>query len=233
MARIEKFHLGGCSGGDCGCLWELDYRPLGMYGPRRRVRFKTRKQAERFLAETTTQAARGDYVPPARVPTFGEVAEDWYAGKRDRRPSHVADLRSRLDKHIVPILGSCKIDRVTVVAIEKLRDGLRDAGYAHRTINCILRIMSAVFRLAIKRGQCSKDPVASVERARPVAKELKEPTDGDGGVLHDDAVLNPAEIQKLLAAAADGFERSLFLTAYLTGARQGELLALRWTCIVQ
>lgn len=33
----------------------------------------------------------------------------------------------------------------------------------------------------------------------------------------------------LLAAARPGFERTLFETAYLTGAREGELLAQRWT----
>jgi len=42
-------------------------------------------------------------------------------------------------------------------------------------------------------------------------------------------VLNPQEIQLLLEAANAGLERTLFETAYLTGARQGELLALRWT----
>ena len=44
MASIRKFHLASCNGKDCNCLWVLDYRPLGLFGPRRRVRFKTRKQ---------------------------------------------------------------------------------------------------------------------------------------------------------------------------------------------
>jgi integrase len=44
-----------------------------------------------------------------------------------------------------------------------------------------------------------------------------------------DSVLGPAEIQLLLAAARPGFERTLFAVAYLTGAREGELLALRWS----
>ena len=42
MAKIEKFHVSSCSGDSCECLWELDYRPLGLCGPRRRVRFRTR-----------------------------------------------------------------------------------------------------------------------------------------------------------------------------------------------
>jgi hypothetical protein len=72
------------------------------------------------------------------------------------------NLRTRLDKHILPIFGSDRLDRITVAAIEKLRNDLRDRNYAHRMINTILRIMGAVFKLGIKRGQCAKNPVDSV-----------------------------------------------------------------------
>src|ERR1019366_8144308 len=148
MASIEKFHVASCTGSNCECLWELDYRPLGMGVARRRVRFKTKKQAELFLAQTTDKAARGEYVEPTKIPKFSEISEDWFQGKIDRRPSHVSDLRTRLDKHLVPIFGSQRLDRITVASIEKLRNDLRDRGYARRTINTILRIMGAVFKLA-------------------------------------------------------------------------------------
>jgi integrase-like protein len=130
-----------------------------MTGARHRVRFKTRKQAERFLTETAHRAAQGEYVEPAKVPTFAEVAEDWYRSKTNRRPSHVFDLRTRLDKHILPIFGTHKLDRISVAAVERFRNNLRDRKYAYRTINTILRIMSAIFRLGIKRGQCTP-PIA-------------------------------------------------------------------------
>src|ERR1019366_1662112 len=125
---IEKFHVARCSGSNCECLWELDYRPLGMYGRRRRVRFKTRKQAELFLADTTQKVVRGEYIESIKIPKFSEIAEDWFQGKIDRRPSHVSDLRTRLDKHLVPIFGSQRLDRITVASIEKLRNDLRDRG---------------------------------------------------------------------------------------------------------
>ena len=232
MASIEKFHVASCSGGDCKCLWALDYRPLGLYGPRRRVRFRTRKQAERFQTETEHRAARGEYVEPAKIPKFAEVAEDWFASKTDRRPSHVSDLRTRLDKHLLPVFGSSKLDRITVASIEKFRNDLRDQKYAYRTINTILRIIGSVFKLAIKRGQCTKNPVDSVERAVHAAKELRggeEVMDSSTDSVEPDNVLSPYEIRLLLASAKAGFERALFETAYLTGAREGELLALRWT----
>src|SRR5229473_2894170 len=116
MANIEKFHVSSCSGDNCGCLWQLDYRPLGLGGPRRRVRFRTRKQAERFLAETTQRVVRGEYIEPAKVPTFAEAAERWFAPKADRRPGYVADMRSRLDKHILPRFGHERLDRISVAA---------------------------------------------------------------------------------------------------------------------
>jgi integrase len=203
-----------------------------MTGARRRVRFRTRKQAERFLTETAHKAAQGEYVEPAKIPTFAEVAEDWFQSKTDRRPSHVSDLRARLDKHILPIFGKHKLDRISVASVERFRNNLRDRKYAYRTINTILRITSAVFRLGIKRGQCTKNPLDSVERAVQKAKELKtgEGADDAGHDAADtDSVLSPPEIQSLLASARPGFERMLFETAYLTGAREGELLGLRWT----
>jgi integrase len=203
-----------------------------MTGARRRVRFKTRKQAERFLTETAHRAAQGEYIEPAKVPTFAEIAEDWYRSKTDRRPSHVFDLRTRLDKHVLPIFGAHKLDRITVAMVERFRNNLRDRKYAYRTVNTILRIISAVFRLGMKRGQCSKNPLDSVERVVQCAQELKA---GDGAIdtgkdsTDSDSILSPVEIQVLLASARPGFERTLFETAYLTGAREGELLALRWT----
>ena len=232
MASIKRFHLPSCGGGkECGCLWVLDYRPLGVFGPRRRVRFRTRKQAEQFQTDTLQKASRGDYIEPAKVPTFGDIAEEWFKSKLDRRPSHVFDLRTRLDKQILPVFEKEKLDRITVAAVEKFRDKLRDEKYAHRTINRILWIVGAVFSLAIKRGQYSKNPVASVERAVQPARELKsdEATVGFGtDAIDPDSVLSPKEIQTLLHEANPGYERTLFEIAYLTGAREGELLALRW-----
>src|SRR5579859_3770345 len=124
MPRIKKFHLAGCDGSDCKCLWVLDYRPQGMNGRRRRVRFATRKQAERFLAETAHKVTRGEYVDPVRIPSFAQAAENWFRTKTDRRPSHVSDLRTRLDKHLLPIFGARRLDAIKVADFDTLRDVL-------------------------------------------------------------------------------------------------------------
>src|SRR5271154_4041745 len=111
VASIKKFHVASCRGGSCECLWCADYRPLGLHGPRRRVRFRTRKQAERFASETAHQAARGEYVTPAKIPSFGELAEEWFGSKADRRAGHRANLRACLDQHLLPAFGNTRPDQ--------------------------------------------------------------------------------------------------------------------------
>jgi hypothetical protein len=66
---------------------------------------------------------------------FGDIAEEWFKSKLDRRSSHEFDLRTRLEKQTLPAFEKEKLDRITVAAIEKFRDKLRTEKYAHRTIN--------------------------------------------------------------------------------------------------
>jgi len=227
---IKRTHRDDCAGGDCKCKWLLDYRPEGVRGSRRQKLFPTKKAAERHRDATGVKVRQGEYVNPDKVPTFKEAAEVWFQTKTDRRASHVADLRSRLDTHLLPKLGAQRLDWITPAMIEKLRNGLRVDGYAPRTINTIIRIASAVFRAAVRRGEAASNPVDRIERAFTATRELQA---GDDGASNDDtvspdAILNPGEITAMLGATDLGLYRTLFTTAALTGARSGELFALRW-----
>src|ERR1700687_2537543 len=122
MASIKKLHGPECSGGICGCPYRLDYRPLGTRGPRKRLDFATKKAAEKHLSETVVKVDRGEYLELKKLPTFAQAAELWFDDKSDRRPSCVADIRSRLDKHILPLIGSFRLDKINVANVEKLRD---------------------------------------------------------------------------------------------------------------
>jgi integrase len=231
MASIKKFHAADCPGGACGCIYRLDYRPLGLRGPRKRLFFATKKAAEKHLSQTVVKVDRGEYLELKTLPTFAQASELWFDSKTDRRASHVADLRARLDKHILPRFGSLRLDKIDVSAVEKLRDGLRKQDYAPRTINTIIRIIGAVYRSAIRRGEVTTNPVDRIERAFMAAHELHG--DEDAGSTDDtvnpDSILSPEEISIMLQATTPGLYRVLFTTAALTGARSGELFALRWS----
>jgi integrase len=90
--------------------------------------------------------------------------------------------------------------------------------------------VGAVFKAAIRRGECALNPVERIERAFAAVCEL-EPGNEHGGEdeVNESAVLSPDEIRKLLEHAQAGYFCTLFTTAFITGMRSGELLALRWS----
>lgn len=230
MAKIAKSHVGSCGGTGCECPYRLDFRPEGMRGLRKRIEFPTKKAAEKYLTDASHKVARGEYIEPAKIPTFKDAAELWFASKADRRPSHVSDLRQRLDKHLLPRIGAERLDRITIAAIEKLRADLRKDNYAPRTVNTVIRIAGAVFKAAIRRGETTINPVDRLERTFTATRELTadENGGGDDDAVKPDSILNPDEVRAMLNAMSAGLYRALFTTAALTGARSGELFALRW-----
>jgi integrase len=77
-----------------------------------------------------------------------------------------------------------------------------------------------IYEYAVKRGWATANPVAAVDR--PQSK----------GSDPDARFLEMAEVEALVRAVPDDvlgpMERVLYLTAAMTGLRQGELIGLRW-----
>jgi integrase len=169
------------------------------------------------------------------VPRFRQVAQEWFAAKREHRPSTQAQWQAHIDRHLVPHIGKLRLDQINVSVIERLRDTLRRAGLSPQTVNKVLTTATAIFKLAVRRNYWTSNSAGSAERLRVTTAELAE--DGSRPVrdatrpVRAEEVLSPHELQRLLAAAKPGFFRTLFVTAALTGMRHDELLALRWSDI--
>jgi integrase len=213
--------------------WRIDYRD--SQGRRHRETFDTRKEADDALDGIKARIKKGEFVAAKLIPKFREIAEDWIASKADRRPGTVGNWRAQIDLHLNPKLGDLRLDRIHVALIEKLRDELR-AKLTARSVNAVLTTAAAIFKLAVRRKLANGNPAADAERAFMGAVEIKDEATKQGrdeGVqpIRPEEVLNPDEIRKLLEKAAPGFYRTLFITAYLSGMRSGELFALRWSDI--
>jgi integrase len=76
------------------------------------------------------------------------------------------------------------------------------------------------------------NPVERIEHSFTAARELTgNDGDSDDGSISPDSILNPEETRAMLHAVKAGVYKALFTTAALTGARSGELFALRWADI--
>lgn len=233
MASIKRVHKAECAGGECDCPWRLDYRPKGLSAPRQRVEFPTKKAAQKHLASTAVKVARGEYIEPAKIPTFEQASQEWLREKSDRHPATVQGWRVHI-RHLGK-LDPMRLDRIDVAMIEGVRDELR-ARLSPKTVSAILTTCAAIFKLALRRGYATSNPAAIAERPRRQVTELTKDADRtDSGqglrAVRPDEVLSAEEIRRLIEHAEPGLYRTLFSTIAATGLRSEEAFALKWSDI--
>jgi integrase len=181
----------------------------------------TRSQAERELRR---QMERDQFTAATSARLTVEDAGERYLHHLEhvmgRAPSTVQDYRIMLARHLVPHLGGKALDRVEPDDVLGYMAAKRRAGLSPKTVQNHVTLLHGLMKWSVKRGWARTNPVAAVDRPPSPA------TDPDirfltleelEGVIREvpDDVLGPAD-------------RTLYLTAAMTGLRQGELVALRW-----
>ena len=139
---------------------------------------------------------------------------------KGRRKSHRLTVASDLRNHIAPFFAGKTLDRVRPENIERYVSAKRRT-LAIKTVRNHVNTMHSIFDLGLRKGWCSSNPVKLAER--PTLKKTETRIQ----------FLEQSELEQLLAASYpdDAFGRiepTLYLTAAMTGLRQGELLGLRW-----
>jgi integrase len=163
---------------------------------------------------------------------------------RGRKKSHRLTVESDLRNHITPFFAGKELDKITPRDIEryiatKLRPTVREnddspkkaAGarktggpkkrLAPKTVRNHLNTMHSIFDIGLRLGWCQRNPVKLADR--PVIKTTETRI----------KFLDQPELEKLLSLphpddAFGAIEPTLYLTAAMTGLRQGELIGLRW-----
>jgi integrase len=129
-------------------------------------------------------------------------------------------VASDLRNHIEPFFGERTIDRITPDDIERYA-AVKKRTLAIKTIRNHIGTMHSVFEVGLRKGWCQSNPVKLADR--PVIRTTETRI----------KFLDQDELEKLLAVpypddAFGHLEPTLYLTAAMTGLRQGELLGLRW-----
>ncbi len=139
---------------------------------------------------------------------------------RGRKKSHRLTVASDLRNHIEPFFGEQELSRIEPRDIERyIAAKLRTL--APKTVRNHLNTMHSLFEIGQRLGWCVGNPVKLADR--PVIKQTETRI----------KFLDQRELEQLLAAeypddAWGRIEPTLYLTAAMTGLRQGELLGLRW-----
>jgi len=196
-------------------------RKVGAVRTEGRADGLTKAQAERVLRRMREiESPRS--APDGQRVTMEEAGEEFChrLEMRGRRKSHRLTVGSDLRNHIAPFFDSKTLDRIRPEDIERYIAAKRTA-LAIKTIRNHVNTMHSVFELGLRKGWCQINPVKLADR--PTVKKTETRIQ----------FLDQAELEKLLDApypddAFGRIEPTLYLTAAMSGLRQGELFGLRW-----
>jgi integrase len=192
--------------------WRLRYR---VGGKRYAKAFHgTITEAKRELRRLLKSADDGMHVAPGRT-TLATWIVTWLALiDRSVNPKTLERYGELLRLHVQPALGDRPLQAIKVTEVDDLYRRLGDI-LAPRTVHHVHTVFNACFKAAVRKGLVLHNPVALAE--------VPSPGDRDAATTLD---------RDQLTALVDGFRGSALFSivaiAAYTGARRGEILALRW-----
>lgn len=199
-----------------------------QHGERQRLTMPegtTKKDADRELDAYKDQVRKGTYVPDKKVPLFSEVAKDWIEYKRPRLRETTWEVYEGHVRNHFQDLAALKINRITIAIVEKFITDRQAQGMNIGTLRKILVSLGQIFSYAVRHKYLDYNPLREAERPRESAQLQEDQSGGQG----DMKILPPPQINALLTQVKDQKYRTLFMLAIFSGARQGELLGLRWS----
>jgi integrase len=179
----------------------------------------SRADAQRALRRLLDEVETGNHQhEDGGLRTFGELLDDWLAFKiaADRSPTTIDRYRGVIERQLKPTLGAVRLDRLETRAFDDL---YRDLGVDVKaaTILKVHLVARAALDRAVRWGWLDRNPATNAEPP-PVRSPMIRPP-------------SPEELARLLAVAEqdDPLFALVLRVAAATGARRGELCALRWT----
>ena len=179
----------------------------------------TEKDAAKALAGLVTES-EGDKVDRSKA-TVGQLLDRWlvHLERIGRRPTTIRVARYKIDKRIRPALGHVPLSKLTADTLDRCYEAWEAEGLATATVRSYHALLSSALHQGVRWKWIAKNPAVDATPSSSDGESLKPPT--------------AEEINRLVSAAekSDPVLATAIALAALTGARRGELVALRWSDI--
>lgn len=179
---------------------------------------RTKRDAERTLNLLLAQTGHS-----STDATFGDLAEAWYGmASVDWSPKTALEVRRWLDKPLLPTLGDIPLRRLEASTLDRFYGQLRATGsrtggpLSSSTVRRMHNVVRRALAQGVRWGWITDNPA---DRATPPPKRTRD--------------IHPPDVETVrqLIELADPAFRVFLRLAAVTGARRGELCALRWSDI--
>jgi integrase len=184
----------------------------------------TKREASKALAGMVAEVDRRPVATSGKG-TVAALCREWLAHASSSFSPKTVEITSMyIEDPIVPLLGSIPVSKLTPADLDRFYRHLLEVGrsrgpYAPATIKRVHGIIRRALTQGVRWGWITHNPAIDASPPRVPMKELKPP--------------DPDQVVRLFnyAQESDPELATFILLAASSGARRGELLALRWNDI--
>jgi integrase len=228
-AGIEVRHSRNCRWKrERNCPCNPGYRAV-VFSKRDRKRitktFDSIAAAKSWRQDAGVALRQGRMRAPATT-TLREATEAWLEGARQGsirnrsgdvyKPAAIRSYERALRLRVLDELGAKRLSDINRGDLQRFVEGLVGEGHAASTIQCTVIPLKAIFRREVSQGRLALNPTMGLHL--PAIR---------GG---RDRIAAPEEAVALLGALPVD-DRALWATAFYSGLRRGEMMALDWSCV--
>lgn len=228
--------------GPNGSTWSWSFTTGSRGAGNRRTHtkggYRTRKLAQAALTDALAAYGKGDDRPVMRADAtpVGDYLVEWLAGlpradengRGGRRASTVDGYRAVIDRWLRPHIGRVPLRDLTARDLTDLYSTLRASGarggrpLGSRSVQLAATVLRMALTDAVEAGKLAYNPADKVpRRQRPTHRAEKRA----------ERFWTPEQARAFLDATTDTRLYPLWALALDTGARRGELSALRWESV--
>ncbi len=174
----------------------------------------TRREAQAEMARMIADRDRGVDLKPERL-TAAELAQRWLDSRRpDLAAPTTVSYEAVLRLHVLPVVGQVRLRDLKPLHIEAVKADVVKGGGSQKLALNVFRVINAMLKQAVRWQLLAHNPCEAVQAPRPRRYVPHTPT--------------PEELERLFVVADGTPYGPVARLAALTGARQSELLSLRW-----
>jgi integrase len=207
--------------------WVIDY--VNEFGKRKvQAIGKKKEDAIKKLNAVVKQVEYKKLQLPANTGpepiTFKDYADKWFKNKLFKKPSTEVSYRDILLKHLIPYFGDDLLFEISREAIQEYmakffqddRNATGRIARAPQTLKNVLRVLGQILKEAKRNKRIIENPFFDIDPLPVDTVEVRP--------------LEPQEIEAILESAKTYYPALYPVVCALlfTGARRGEVLALRW-----
>lgn len=204
-------------------VFDIGRDPLTGKRKQKRMRgFRTKKEAEAKLAEMVAQVERGTYLEPSKT-TVGEYLQQWLEAHQVSVGAKTAATYAQIVRdHIVPYIGHIQLTKLKPIHIQQMyaailegeRRDKKQGRISPTTVKHIHATLRKALNDAVRWQLIPSNPANAVTPPKQEPRECR--------------AAEETEIRKVLGAFEGTLLEMPVYLALTTGARLGEILALRW-----